>query len=68
MRKFWIFLYNNKTKITGAVIVGLGSLQANAAVIETLLTPEQFAKFTIFAGLIVTVLGFINTQKPTIEK
>lgn len=68
MKDFGILLYNNKTKITGFLLVVVGSLQANAAMVETLLTERQFALFTIIVGCIVAGLGFINGKRPTIQK
>lgn len=66
IQKFWKLIYNNKTKITGAALVALGSLQANSEAMRAIMTPEQFAWFTVLAGVFVALLGFINSNKPTI--
>lgn len=68
MKKLGIFLYNSKTRITGLLMVVIGSLQANSSVLESVMTPKQFAWFTVGAGCLVAGLGFLNSQKPTIEK
>lgn len=60
MIKFLRFLNSHKTKITGVLLIGIGSLQANAAFMQTLLTPRQYAYFTIGAGMFVAMLGFLN--------
>lgn len=54
------FADRHKTKITGLFLVLIGSLQANSSVLQTLLTPKQFAWFTVAAGLFVALLGFLN--------
>lgn len=63
--KLFLFLNRNKTKITGALLVVIGSLQANAEFMQSLLTPKQYAMFTIAAGMFVALLGFLNNPKPT---
>jgi hypothetical protein len=68
MRSVGVWFYNHKTKITGLLMVVIGSLQANSAVLEQLLSPKQFAWFTVGAGVVVAGLGFLNSQKPTIEQ
>lgn len=55
------FLNQHKTKITGLLIALIGALQANSAVIQTLVTPEQFAWFTVGAGVFVALLGVVNS-------
>ena len=68
MKRLGTFLYNNKTKITGFLLALAGTLQANEAAFEVLLTPKQFALFTIFIGVAVMALGFVNSVKPTLQK
>ncbi len=58
------FLLKHPQKITGALLVGLGAIQANITMLQQILTPRQFAFTTIAVGCVVAVLGFINTQKP----
>lgn len=57
------FTNRHKTKITGALLVVIGSLQANAQFMQELLTPRQYAFFTIGAGMFVALLGFLNAPK-----
>lgn len=61
MKKFLRFLNSHKTKITGGLLIAMGSLQANAAMVQTVLNPHQFALFTICAGALVALLGFLNS-------
>lgn len=59
------FADRHKTKITGLALVLVGSLQASSAAFQTLLTPTQYAMFTIAMGLLVALLGFLNNpEKP----
>lgn len=60
------WIYNNKTKLTGGVLVAVGAMQANATAMQALLSPGHFAWFTVGAGVLVAVLGFLNSHKPTI--
>jgi bacteriorhodopsin len=55
----WIL--RNPTKITGAIIVVIGALQTNTTALQALMTPKQFAWFTVGAGAFVALLGFVNT-------
>lgn len=68
MKAFLAFLMAHKTKLTGAMLVSIGSLQANSAFFQAgpdpLLTPRQFSVFTIGAGMFVALLGFLNNPKP----
>lgn len=63
-----VFLYNNKTKITGFLLAIVGALQSQTAVLQSWMTEGMFATFTTVMGTLVAVLGFINGKKPTIEK
>lgn len=56
---------NNKTKITGALLVAFGVLQTQSEQIRSLLTPNMFAGFTIVVGVAVAVLGFLNSAAST---
>lgn len=58
------WLNDHKTKITGFLLVVAGSLQANTTMLQSVLTPAQFAWFTVIIGCIVAALGFINGRKP----
>lgn len=57
------FTNRHKTKITGALLVIIGSLQANATFMQELLSPRAYAMFTIAAGMFVALLGFLNAPK-----
>jgi len=63
-----IFLYNNKTKISGFLLAIVGALQSQAFVIQGWMSEGAFATFTTAMGTLVAVLGFVNGKKPTIEK
>lgn len=64
MRAVLLFLNRNKTKLTGCLLVGLGSLQANSTLLQGVLNPQQFAWVMAGAGVLVAMLGFLNTPKP----
>lgn len=64
MSAFLHFLNANKTKLTGLALVAIGSLQANSAMVQTLLSPNEYAWFTVGAGVLVATLGFLNNPKP----
>lgn len=66
MNEAWRWVYNNKTKITGGALVVIGSMQANSEAMRAIMSPEQFAWFTVLAGVFVALLGFVNSNKPTI--
>lgn len=55
------YLSANKTKLTGALLVAFGVLQTQSEQIRALLTPNVFAWFTIVVGVVVAVLGFLNS-------
>lgn len=55
---------NNKTKITGALLVAFGVLQTQSETIRSLLDEQGFAIFTIVVGVCVAVLGFLNSNVP----
>lgn len=60
-------LINHKTKVLGVVTAALGFIQAYPGLTE-LLSPKTYA-WTMFAiGLGVTVCGFLNTQRVTIDE
>lgn len=58
--KYLSWLGRHKTKITGMFLVIAGSIQANTTVLQSVLTPAQFAWFTVGVGCLVAALGFIN--------
>lgn len=62
--KLLAFLNRHKTKLTGFALVIAGSLQANTTVLQSAMSPAQFAWFTVIVGCIVAGLGFINGNKP----
>lgn len=65
MKSFLAFLNSHKTKITGFLLVIAGALQANTTVLQGVLTPTQFAWFTVGVGCVVAGLGFINGSNPS---
>jgi len=54
------FLNAHKTKITGALLVVAGALQANASTIQGMVSPKGYAWFTVGVGCLVALLGFLN--------
>lgn len=56
------FLNSHKTKITGFIIILAGTLQSLSVHFQQLLEPGAYAKFTIILGIVVAVIGFINTH------
>ena len=57
------FLNTHKTKITGALLVLAGALQANSTTVQSLMPPRAYAYFTLCIGCLVAVLGFINQRQ-----
>ncbi len=55
-------LKQHPQKITGFVLVVLGSVQASSEVLRDVLTPTRFAVMVVVLGAIVAGLGFVNTQ------
>lgn len=63
--RIWKFLNDHPTKITGFLLVVAGSLQANTAALQSVMTPKSYAWFTVIVGCIVAALGFVNgSRKP----
>lgn len=60
------WIYNNKTKLTGGLLVVLGSVQANSEALRAVLSQETFAWLTVALGCLVAALGFLNSHRPTI--
>ena len=56
------FLNAHKTKIVGGLIVISGALQANSTAVQSLLSPREYAWFTVGIGVVVAILGFLNSQ------
>lgn len=57
----WLRVLNrHKTKITGFFLVVAGALQANSATLQSVLSPKDYALFTVIVGCIVAALGFLN--------
>lgn len=52
----------NRTTITGALLVGLGILQGYSDTIRGLLDPTSFTVFSFVVGILIAVLGFLNTS------
>lgn len=63
MSKFIAFLNAHKTKIVGGLLVLAGAMQANASSIQQLVSPKEFAWFTVGIGCVVGLLGFINSSQ-----
>lgn len=55
----------NKTKITGALLVAFGVVQTQSETVRELLSPVAFSWFTIGVGVVVAVLGFLNSNGET---
>lgn len=55
------FLNSHKTKIVGALLVALGALQANSATVQQMVKPSIYAWMTVVIGVLVAVLGFLNS-------
>ena len=62
--KFLTWLNQHKTKITGAVLVAIGAVQANAKMLQPLMSPRAYALSMVVAGVVVAVLGFMNSRPP----
>ncbi len=62
--KFLTWLNQHKTKITGAVLVAIGAVQANATMLQPLMSPRAYALSMVVAGVVVAVLGFMNSRPP----
>ena len=56
-------LQTHPTRITGLLLVIVGSLQANSEVFRSLLSPTQYGLFTIGTGVVVAALGFLNAGR-----
>lgn len=63
MSKILAFINAHKTKIVGGLIVAIGALQTNQATVQAMMSPKHFAWFTVVAGVVVAVLGFINSSQ-----
>lgn len=63
IREFAAMLNRHKTKITGAVLVVLGAVQANATALQAALSPQAYAWTMVGAGCFVALLGFLNGRK-----
>ena len=61
--KVTAFLKRHPTKITGGALALVGAIQAQATTIQTFMTPKHFAVFTVGAGVLVSILGFINSNR-----
>jgi hypothetical protein len=59
-------IMDHKTKITGAALAVVSALQATSSSLQAVLPPTQFAWVTTGIGVLVTILGFANSnnQKP----
>jgi hypothetical protein len=59
----WNFLKTHPQKLTGLLLVVIGSVQANLTMLQPLVSPKAFAVGTMITGALVAALGFINTTK-----
>ncbi len=57
------FLKKHPTKITGFLLAAVGALQAQASTIQSFMAQNHFAMFTVGAGIFVSILGFINSNR-----
>ena len=65
LRRFLVYIWLNPTKLTGFLLVVAGALQGNTTVLQTVMTPQGYAWFTVIVGCLVAGLGFLNgTRKP----
>ena len=64
MAKITQVIKTHPQRITGFLLVVLGSLQASSEQIRSLITPEAFAWATIVVGALVAGLGFLKAQQP----
>lgn len=64
MKAFLAWLDRHKTKLTGAALVALGAIQSNALLIQPVLSPKAYAALMVGAGVVVSVLGFLNSRGP----
>lgn len=64
MREIFAVINRHKTKLTGMSLVVIGALQTNSTMLQALMTPRQFAWFTVGSGVVVAVLGFLNGRRP----
>ena len=63
MSKLISFLNAHKTKIMGGMLVAVGALQTNSSSVAAMMSPKHFAIFTVGVGVVVAVLGFINSSQ-----
>lgn len=61
--KFLEWLNRHKTKLTGFLLVVLGSVQANLTILQSSLDPQTYAVTTIVIGAVVAAIGFVNGRK-----
>lgn len=57
------YLRTHPTRITGFLLVVLGTLQANSPQLQALLSPKVYAFVTIIVGALVAGLGFLNSRR-----
>jgi hypothetical protein len=57
------YLKTHPQRLTGFLLVVLGSLQASSEQIRALITPEAYAWATIAVGALVAGLGFLKAQQ-----
>lgn len=63
MKKLWLYLDRNKTKLTGLLTSMLGVVQVNAVALQVSMSPVAYAWTMVGVGCFVTFLGFLNTPK-----
>lgn len=57
------FLWNNKTKLTGAIVAVLSFVQANPS-LRNLLTESAYNWTMFIIGCVVIFFGFLNSNTP----
>ena len=60
LRRWW---KSHKTKATGITMILLSSVHQYSDQLQHMLTPTVYSAVFMVAGVIVSVLGFLNTQE-----
>lgn len=60
LKTWW---HNHKTKSLGLFMVVLGAVQSNIAQIQQYLSPKDYGFILAGLGVLVAVLGFLNSRQ-----
>ncbi len=63
MTKFLALINAHKTKVSGYLLIVVGALQTNSSAVQSLISPKQFSLFTVGAGILIAVIGHMNSAK-----